>query len=188
MNDSSSERREYFRINDQAIVTLKKIQPDQSLKSLKSEHSSFLLSSAISTLDMEHQAVISKIKRSNPDIALYLDVINKKISLVANHIMENSLDVSGQSQTEIDLSAAGIAIESTGGFAENDTVEIKLILLPEKTGILSIGRIMRVKQKNNTNILCIDFEQISEPDRELIIKHTMVKQLEQARAKNHDYD
>ena len=188
MNDNSSERREYFRIKDQAIVTINKTQSDRSLQSLKAEHASFLLGSTISTLDMDHQAVISKIKRSNPDIALYLDVINKKINLISNHIMENSLEISAHSQTEIDLSAAGIAIESNDDYSENDHVEIKLILLPEKTGILSIGRITRIKQENNSKILCIDFEQIAESDRELIIKHTMVLQLEQARAKNHDYD
>lgn len=185
MSDSiPSERREYFRIKDNVEISLSKITDTLKLDDILNKPSSFLLGSAINALDLDHHAVLSKIKRSDPDIALYLDTINKKINLIADNIIDNTPDMKELIHTEIDISASGIAINSNDPFSENDFVLIKLLLLPEKKGILCTGCIKRIKVNNNNTELCIDFAQITEPDRELIIKHTIAKQLEQARDKH----
>jgi len=187
MDENKTERREYFRIDDLAKFSLKKISDKDTLETLSKKNVTFLLGSSIATLDLDHQTVISKIKRTDPDIALYLDVINHKINLISNYILENDSEISRQTETNINLSASGIAVETEDKFTQNDLVEIKLALLPELIGILCIGRIKRVENRSSTTIVHIDFTDISDADQEIIIKHNMTKQLEQARAKNNDY-
>lgn len=187
MDDKKTERREYFRVDDIAKVALEKITENDTLENLSKKNTSFLLGSLIATLDMDHQAVISKIKRTDPDTAIYLDVINHKINLISTYILENDPSFSNQEATNINLSASGIAVESSTAFNESDLIAVKLVLLPELIGILCIGSVKRIEKKATSTIIHIDFTEISEGDQEIIIKHNMTKQLEQARAKNDDY-
>jgi len=187
MDKHTPERREYFRVDDNAKYTLTKINKSDTLESLSKKNTSFLLGSSIATLDMNHQTVISKIKRSDPDTAAYLDVINQKIKLISNYILENDPEMTNQQTTEINLSASGIAVSSDLNVQADDLVEIKLVLLPELIGILCIGSIKKIEKQNTSNLLHIDFTAISEADQEIIIKHNTTRQLELARAK-HELD
>jgi len=188
MENKGSERREFFRIKDEVILSMTKIDSHHNLNNLKNNHTSFLLGSAISALDLEAQAVFNRIKRSNPEVSQYFEVINKKINLISDHLLNTSPDNADQRKSEVDLSASGIAIESTDEkFQTNDNILIKLLLLPERKGIICVGKVIRIKTINDRRTLCIDFSEISEPDRELIVKHTISRQLEQARNK-HDHD
>lgn len=188
MSTDNIERREYFRVSDNAIVSLEKITSDKSLTDLKTKNSTFILGSEISALDFENQTLFNNIKRKHSDIAHYLEVINKKIDLISNHLLESSINDQEQEEIEIDLSASGIAVTTTDSYSEQDKVMIKLLLLPEKKGIICIGEIIRIKTTNQSTTLCIDFTEIAELDKELIIKHTINKQLEQARSKKDQQD
>jgi len=187
MDKHPEERREYFRIDDKAIYTVSKLGSGNNLKSLCETNASFLLGSSISRIDMDHQAIFSKIKRTSPDVAVYLDGINQKIQLVSNHLLNSDPEIKNLEPSEINLSASGIAIKTSKSLLQDDMVQIKLVLLPELAGVLCIGQVKRIENPGNDNILHIDFTEISEADQELIIKHNMTLQLEQARAKNNDY-
>lgn len=188
MDNHSQERREYFRIDDKAIYSIKKIPSTENLETVSTDNTAFLLSSAISGLDLEYQAVMSKLKRSAPDVSIYLEVVNKKINLISKYILEKDSKIEEQTPRDINLSASGIAFETTATYQENDKLEIKLILLPELSGVLCIGEIKHIEKNQTSSTVHIDFTEITEADQELIIKHNMTLQLEQARAKNHLYD
>lgn len=188
MSNNESERREYFRIKDLVKISLQKINDKETIDKLRQSHSSFLLGSAITAVEVENQTLFNNIKRNNPDIAQYLEAINKKIELISDHLLESSNENVNQIEMEVNLSASGIAIETNDAYSEQDVVAINLLLLPERKGIICTGIIKRILNENNTTTLCIDFDDIIESDRELIIKHTISKQLEQARKKNDLYD
>ncbi|MDH5518614.1 MAG: PilZ domain-containing protein [Gammaproteobacteria bacterium] len=187
MSTSTSERREYFRINDQALISISPNTEDQQLESLLKQHASFTIRSAMNALELEHQAISSKIKRSSPEIFHYFDVINKKIDLITNHLVQASSELSRQIPTTIDLSASGVALTTQDSYSVGDQVCIQLLLLPENNGIICLGIIKQLKAVDKGYHIAIDFTNINEDDRELIIKHTMKKQLEDARNKNPDY-
>lgn len=188
MSNKDKERREYFRIKDLVKISLQKLDNKETINKLRQGHSSFLLGSAINAVEIENQTLFNTIKRSNPDIAQYFEAINKKIELISNHLLESSSDNANQIEIEVNLSASGIAIDTNEDYSEGDLVAINLLLLPERKGIICTGIIKRILNKNPRKRLCIDFDDIIETDRELIIKHTISKQLEQARKKNDLYD
>ncbi|MDH5394385.1 MAG: PilZ domain-containing protein [Gammaproteobacteria bacterium] len=184
MTEKPSERREYFRITDQAIVSLNTISAEQSLAPLLNTHSSFIIRSDINALELVNQALARKIKRSDPDLSQYFDVINKKIELIASNIIRSSAEFLARKPIDINLSASGIAIQTDTEYSVGDHVSIQLLLLPEYNGIICLGQIKQINKENNSSHVAIDFTEMREADRELIIKHTMSKQLEQARNKN----
>lgn len=188
MDNNDKERREYFRIKDLAMVSLVATTEQQTLNEIKDQHSAFLLGSAINALDLENQTVFNSIKRNSPDIAQYFEAINKKFELISNHLLESAEKDNALEEINIDLSGSGIAIQTNKNHSEGDRVIIKLLLLPERKGIICIGRIARVKSNNNQNTLCIDFDNIEDSDRELIVKHTISIQLKEARRNNDLYD
>lgn len=183
MSNIETDRRKFFRIKDNVEISIEKLALNEKLSDIKINQTSFILSSAISALDIESQTLFNKVKRNTPDIANYLEIINKKIDLISSYILDTSPQNSNQVCTEIDLSASGISVETNDTFFEQDLVMIKFLLLPEKKGIICTGRVIRIKQRNNSNTLSINFEEITESDREIIIKHTISKQLQEARYK-----
>ena len=188
MNNNDAERREYFRIKDLVKISLQKIDDKGTIDKLRQSHSSFLLGSAINAIEIENQTLFNAIKRNNSGVAQYLEAINKKIELISNHLLESSSDNVNQIEMEVNLSASGIAIETNDAYSEGEVVAINLLLLPERKGIICTGIIKRILNENNMKTLCIDFDDIIESDRELIIKHTISRQLEQARKNNDLYD
>lgn len=187
MNNKTDERRTFFRIEDKAIVKLTKLDAkayENAYKNLKTQSvDNFTLGSALAALEQDYQTVFSKIKRNHPEITLYLELLNKKIELISEYILKSDPLIENTEPTDVNISASGIAIQNTDNLAVNDLIEIKLVLLPHKTAITAYGIVTRIKQHNDTGILCIDFEHIKESDQELIIKHNMNKQLEEARTK-----
>lgn len=183
--NTTNERREYFRIEDKAIVHLEKISADKfnNAEQILKEHalSAFLLGSSFAALDLDYQAVMAKVKRSAPDINLYLELINKKLDLITEHLLASD-PIMKSNASDVNLSASGLSIITDETFEVDDYIQIKLILEPKKVGVLAFGRVIRSDSENGKYHVSIDFEHIRESDQELIIKHTLNKQLEDARA------
>ena len=187
MNDTQ-ERRTFFRIDDKAIIRLQKtnIENYNNAEQILKDNalSSFLLGSSFAALELDYQTVINKVKRSMPDVNLYLELINKKIDLISQHLL-NADPIMDTPATPINLSASGISINTADEYQIDDLVEIKLILLPKRLGIMAFGRVARIEKQGNGILISIDFEHIRESDQELIVKHTLNKQLQEARKHPH---
>lgn len=187
MNDTQ-ERRNFFRIDDEAIIRLQKtsIENYNNAEQILKDNalSSFLLGSSFAALELDYQTVINKVKRSMPDVNLYLELINKKIDLISQHLL-NADPIMDKPASPINLSASGISIITADDYQIDDLVEIKLVLLPKRLGIMAFGRVARIENQDEGTFISIDFEHIKESDQELIVKHTLNKQLQEARKHPH---
>lgn len=89
----------------------------------------------------------------------------------------------------VNLSASGIAFKCEEGLPDNQPVKLRIILLPEKIGVIIYGRVqdrLRSAEQIKDGVVCIDFEHIRYDDQELMIKHNLNKQMQLLRQRNEE--
>ncbi|MDH5765701.1 MAG: PilZ domain-containing protein [Gammaproteobacteria bacterium] len=193
MNESETEqneRRDYFRIEDRLYLSYECITDEDYLKSpeilSQSGESSFSLTASFATLNHENNHLLSNIKRTTPEIAQYLAMLNQKIDSLGKHLLESSMELSQNNLVDANISASGIAFTARKSLDKNQALRIKIVLMPEKIGILTYGRVINCTQDNVQNgfIISLDFEHILDNDRELLIKHNLNKQMIELRKRS----
>ncbi len=178
---NDEERRNFFRINDEVYIEYKSISdteyanaPD-TLNNL--EDSTFSLSADFASLNNKFHPMLNTIKQQYPDIGDFLDIINKKIDSLSQHVLYEKTDHAHKKSVMANLSASGIQFESKKKFTLRQPIRLELILLPEKIGLLIFGRVVEIKE----NFISIEFEHLRTEDQELMIKHNLNKQMMELR-------
>ncbi len=190
---NDSERREYFRIDDEVYLEYQIISEDEldsAAETLANLHnSSFRLSADFATLNNSIHPLLNNIKQLHPDVGEYLEFLNQKIDSLNQLLLVNETEFDESKVFLANLSASGICFPSEDDIPISTPVKVELVLLPEKVGILIFGRVVTMKdhKKTHTRMVCIQFEHIRPEDRELMIKHNLNKQMADLREKN-DFD
>ena len=194
-DQKDNERRRFFRIDDEIGLEYYLVSEDEYsnapelLSQLK--QSAFSLSAEFFTLNNEHNTTLNSIRNTHPEIAEYLEIINKKIDSISTHFLEDEIDDLDENIHTVNLSASGIAFKCNEKINDAQAVKLRLILLPEKIGITVYGRAqdnLRSEEQKKEGVICIDFEHILYDDQELMIKHNLNKQMLLLRQRNEDED
>lgn len=189
-NTSDSERREYFRIDDEVYLDYAAIS-QQELNAAPEflanlENNAFSLSADFATLNNNIHPVLNNITQLHPDIAQYLQFLNEKIDSLGQILLQKDNAFDSDKLINANLSASGIMFQSAQEIIANQAIKLEIILLPEKVGILIFAEVVKVdksKDKNGWNI-CAEFKHIRDKDQELIIKHNLNIQMTSLRQKN----
>ena len=188
-NIPDDERRRFFRIDDDIILEFLPVSEEayshanEELENI--QHSAFGLSADFATLNHEYNPVLHNIKNNLPEVAHYFELINSKLDRLSHHLLDRELAEPNQHTQSVNISASGIAFECNQTFDDNQPMKIRLVLLPEKIGILVFGRV-RGAISDKKNLLCIDFEHIRYNDQELMIKHNLNRQMEELRQRSEE--
>lgn len=184
-----SERRQFFRIDDDINLFYKKIDVNfmQNSKDLSGEvlrHCS--LAAALDILGQESQIIFSRIERNTPDVAEYLKVINSKIDLLSRAVLMEGNDLSEQQSRNASLSASGVAFECEEMLTGGDFLELRLLLTSCLAVIVCYGQVVYCRKNHADNpefpyVVGVEYTDMKEQDRELLIKHVVKRQIQQIR-------
>ena len=185
------ERRRFFRIEDEICLDIS-IVSEQEYKDAPQElskvkNSAFALSASFATINQAHLPMMNSIRMSYPEIAQYLDLMNKKLDNLSQHILDEELPCSDKNKQIVNISASGIAFESTNNYPLNQPLMLRLVILPEKIGIEVFGRVINsqtIEDSADKTLISVDFEHIREDDQEILIKHNLNKQMHELREKS----
>jgi len=185
------ERRRFFRIEDDICLDISIVSEQEYSEAPyelnKVQKSAFALSATFATLNQVHLPMMNSIRTSYPEIAQYLDLMNKKLDSLGRHILDEELPCSENNQQKVNISASGIAFQSKQNYSLNQPLMLRLVLLPEKIGIEVFGRVINTQTSPDANdeiLISVDFEHIREEDQEILIKHNLNKQMQELREKS----
>ncbi len=189
----NNERRRFFRIEDEICLDYEIISEEEYNNApeelAKIKQSAFSLSANFASLNNEYNPMLNSIKHSSPEIGQYLDLLNQKIDSLGQQLLEDENPCADGNTIKVNLSASGIAFQCNEKPKDGQGMKLKIILLPEKIGVVIYGKVQHCLQSDEqrkNNIICIDFEHIRYDDQELMIKHNLNKQMQELRQRSED--
>ena len=179
---SGDDRRDYFRIDDQVLLDVVKV--DATEMNLPPQHhfrqsGMFNLLRELRSIDAENNHILRNISEQDRELEYYLRGLNQKIELIASSLMEQSEHALAVQPQPVSLSEGGISFDSDIDYAVGDTLALQLTLLPERMGIcvyLEISNICDVSPRIGAN-----FIGLREGDRQVLARHIMQAQIIQRR-------
>jgi PilZ domain len=186
---TNDERRRFFRIEDFVHLSLTVVPPgelDRRLGALQQRvGDSFTLMTTLGGLTQQAAAALRRIEARDPDVADYLKALDKKLELIARAFLAEEVELADRPARAVNLSAGGMALHSRDTYAQGQVLEIKMLLLPSYTGILSYGTVVECipwgegeEDLEYPYRLRVDFSFMRDSDRDALIRHVLLKQAE----------
>lgn len=192
MAEEFEEKRRYFRVSD-TISLLYKVVNEIQVKQLSHVSHDVLstcsLSAALEVLNQEAAALAPRLDRRDPEMFEYLKILDNKINLIVQSLAPRQDDFSDQDKREVNLSAAGVAFTNDVPLPVDTLLELRMVLTSCLAVIVAYGRVAQCKDISQDNTehpyaICVEYVNMKEEDRELLIKHVIKKQMQQLRDKN----
>lgn len=187
----TEERRGFFRIDDEVNLFYKKI--DEKLVTEPHHVSdnvlnSCSLSTALEMVSQESALLLHRIEKNLPDVADYLRLIDSKIDLIAQAVMMQGFQFKESDTRNVNISATGMAFNCEEALKQGDYLEIKMLLVSSMAVIVTYGKVVYSKNSQSSDsqypyFVGVDFIDMKDEDRELLIKYVVKKQLQQIRDK-----
>lgn len=195
---SGGNRRSYFRIDDSVLLTYRQVPEEELLESLSNLEETvgdaFILAASFANISRATRPLNRQARRELPAVANYLNVLERKIDILARIILTQQMGVEEEQTSEVNLSAGGLEFQAGEPLPVDSTLEIRLVVFPSRIGILAGGRVLRCESGNNEHdpvsyTIALEFTHLRESDRQLIIKHMLNKQSMQLRQRrSHEED
>lgn len=187
----TTERRQYFRIQDTALVKYRVIQDHMLdlerrgvyLNQIKLENAR----AALFGLETSLQEVLEKVRPAEPLVVEALELINRKINLLERVVsLERAPSEDGDflehEPREINLSGGGMAIRADTPISAGANLTIDLVLLPDNDPMRIFGSVVDCREQNGLHTISIAFEEIRQEDQDRLIQHILRRQTADLRA------
>ncbi len=141
IKETADDRRNFFRIDDEAVLTYKTVSWKDALAAQKSDASllvdKFAAKAHLDRLSRELQPLYKVIKASNSNIAESLLTLDKKISLLSEYLIEED-DEADIAPREVNIGGGGLLFVSDKPVATGAILELKMKCLSTLSNSLSI--------------------------------------------------
>ena len=188
----NTERREFFRINDEVVLDYRIVNeaelPElrESIESQVSDR--FTAASDFISSSRQIAHALHTAQNESPEIARCLQVLDNKLNTLAQLFVAEEIRLNEHTTREVNLSAGGFAFRAQHQAKIDDLLETRLVLLPAMMGIMMISRVVHCERITDGNTqfpwqIAVSYEIIRESDRELLVRHVMEKETELLRCK-----
>ena len=189
--DELANRRQYFRIEDKAVVEVSPLEEGVSPGESFELSPEFSLISEFQLLDVESKHLLRSITDKDKSLGQFLRVMNKKLDSLSRVVAlthQNSTQNDTTQAQDVNLSEGGIALQSGIEYQAQQRVAIKLILLPMYSGLILEGEILSCRGSSAPYELHIAFTDICEAHQQLIARHIMRLQSQQIHKNQRNQD
>ena len=132
-------------------------------------------------LDQENAPLLHAIAEKDRTVGGYLSLVNRKIDLVARHLLAQSPEAATGEEQTISLSEGGVAWHTAQHLPEGAVVALRLMLLPAWSAVTAYAVVVKSEHDGAEPLVTASFEQLQEADRQLIARHVMQVQMAEQR-------
>lgn len=185
MQSDQTERRRFFRVDDNISLSYRLIDEETAAKGLRSEavlSGEFTLSAALDVLSQEAVQIMRHMEKPQPEVMELYKVLDAKINAIAQAMMLMGSHINTQNCQQVNLSASGLAFEQATPLDIGQYMAIEMYLPSALTLIKLYGKVVKCDlDEAGQYYICVDYTDIREDDQELLIKHVVRTQWEQLR-------
>lgn len=143
----------------------------------------FLLQSQLAEIDSECQHLTHKIAEYTPQLAAYLQHLNKKIDLIGRTLTGGHMANEPGHEQIINLSEGGMSFFSTTPLDTQTPLALKLIFPENGIGLLLYARVQRCEAVGSEFELALSFLKMPESCRTLLARLIIEAQARERQAK-----
>lgn len=186
-----TDQRRYFRVRDQVALRYQVV-PAADVERVRGEvlaggKSRVTLPSTFTAAAPQMERLLRRIKAEEPDIAAYLDLLNRKLDLMAEALSREDNELLDHPTCEVDLSGSGLSFPADEEISPYTSVRLELLLFPSLIQLRVLGEVARCipapEGAAGAPYRCaVELTTIREEDREVLIQHVMQRQSERLRA------
>jgi len=179
-SSNGADRREYFRVEDRALLRYCAVSTEAVAQIPAETHFAdtdlFWLLRELRHIDRENHNVLRNLAEQNRELGLYLRGINRKLELMASAMLSLDPNRTALAPQDISLSEGGLSLLADPKLGIGSTLALELTLLPEQIGIVCYGEVIANRDEPPART-AIRFLQMPDSDRQLIAKHIFQVQI-----------
>ncbi len=206
MSDKNSEwltdeRRSYFRIDDVVKLGYRAVSSEELpelITQLESgAGSNFTVMSSFTAMSQQMIVQLRRIEGTAPDVAACIKILDQKLNILGRAFLVQEEEAANQATKAVNISAGGIVFSSAEPYEKGETLELKLLLMPEMTGMMIYGKVVECAENEGDEsreepyCLRVNFSTIREADRDILIRYLLRSQgkwLQKRRQESEDSD
>lgn len=195
LDENRDDKRKYFRVDDMAFLSYRVVSwaevRDKQKPKVSKQAAKLTCRANLDRLSRELQPLYNVIKLSNSNVANYLNMLDKKLTLLSDCLLEDEeFEVSVEPQ-EINISGGGLLFASEKPLAVGSMLELTMRLMPEDVIIYSYAKIItctdigtdgeessvldnNVKQLKHK--IGVEFEFMDDDVRDIITRHVLIRE------------
>jgi hypothetical protein len=176
----SEERRGFFRIEDEVTLHVRKVGESErnDVDGLRvTQKDNLLLANELEKMKAESRVYLRHVEKETPEIARYFSHLEMKIDLIARVLILGSDDLIQKRTQMVNISGSGMAFKSEEAYDLGDNVDVTFVLQPSYMMINTFAKVVACRQQGVVYRVAIEFEKLSDDDRDLLIRHVVKKQM-----------
>lgn len=188
MNTENQERRRFFRIED-TVNLFYKVIDEETVSELSYVSDDVLsnssLAAVLDAISQEARIIGFRLEKREPEIFEYLKLMDAKINMVAQAVMMQGNQFGEHDTRDVNISASGLAFHTDEELKAGQFLEIKMMLTSCMAVIVVYAKVVySLYDEDNEESpyhVGVDYINMKDEDRELLIKHVVKKQMQQIR-------
>ena len=187
----SEDRRDFYRIDDEVALDYQLIDESEEallVERIQAEFSDrFTASSDFEATSRQMAHVLHKAQIDSPDLARCIQMIDQKLNTLAQLLASEDMSLHGKPLHKVNISAGGLMFRTMEEVPVNRAIELRFVLFPTHSAVLTLSRVIHCERDDDSDALfpwqvAVEYEQLRESDRELLVRHIMSKQTTNLRA------
>lgn len=187
LSNRSEERREYFRIEDEVLLGIRLLTAqdvthcvDRITERIPDR---FTVAANFAVNSRAMARLLHSFSSQSPDAARFMKLMDQKVNHLARLFVLEEVEKGEYPKLNVNISAGGIVFPSLREFAKDDLLEVRLVLYPAMTGILTVARVVYCERLATTADelpwqIAVEYQHIRESDRDLLCSHIMNRETE----------
>lgn len=187
-NDSrDQERREYFRIPDEVLLQVRPLAeadvPAVVERITDRIPDRFTVAANFAVNSRAMARLLHNISADSTDAARYMKHLDQKLNHLARLFVLEEVEQGEYPRLDVSLSAGGLIFPSSRTFAPGELLELRMVLYPAMTGILTVARVVHCESHEAAADgwhwqVAVEYAHIRESDRDLLCSHIIARETE----------
>ncbi|MDX2462964.1 MAG: PilZ domain-containing protein [Porticoccus sp.] len=186
--EQTVEKRRYYRINDIVGLTYTVIDTNKAMLVSPSENLGLSLTNLLAEIDSELNQVTNILWHENPTVGKALGLLNKKISIIAAHSLQNEeQNIESYEDMMVNISACGIAFDGKDSLPKGTNLQLSIALKPSNIILHIMGQVIACEKQPTKHEKSFSTRVVFEENnsaQEQLIQHIVQKQCVQIGEKN----